>query len=119
MHAVARLVLNPYFSNIQASWVKMGHDGMRAALQAGANDLGGTLMNESITRAAGAIHGQEMTGEDMRSIASSLGRVLVRRNTLYTHASDVHSRALDPRKYGATLAAALGSGDPTPAQPAV
>jgi FO synthase len=119
MHAVARLALYPYISNIQTSWVKMGHDGMRAALQAGANDLGGTLMNESITRAAGAIHGQEMTGEDMRSIASSLGRVLVRRNTLYTHnASDMHSRASDPRKYGATLAA-LGSGDPTPAQPAV
>jgi FO synthase len=119
MHAVARLALYPYISNIQTSWVKMGHDGMRAALQAGANDLGGTLMNESITRAAGAIHGQEMTGEDMRSIASSLGRVLVRRNTLYTHnASDMNSRASDPRKYGATLAV-LGSGDPTPAQPAV
>jgi len=118
MHAVARLALYPYISNIQTSWVKMGRDGMRAALQAGANDLGGTLMNESITRAAGAIHGQEMTGEDMRSIASSLGRVLVRRNTLYTHdAGDVHSRALDPRKYG--LAGALGSGEPTPAQPAV
>jgi FO synthase len=83
MHAVARLVLNPHVCNIQTSWVKMGRNGMRAALQAGANDLGGTLMNESITRAAGAIHGQEMTVEDMRSIADSLGRVLVRRTTLY------------------------------------
>jgi FO synthase len=83
MHAVARLVLHPYVSNIQTSWVKMGQNGMRAALQAGANDLGGTLMNESITRAAGALHGQEMTGEDMRALAESLGRVLVRRNTLY------------------------------------
>ena len=83
MHAVARLVLNPYISNIQTSWVKMGRNGMRAALQAGANDLGGTLMNESITRAAGALHGQEMTVEDMRALADSVGRVLVRRTTLY------------------------------------
>lgn len=89
MHAVARLALHPYFSNIQTSWVKMGHNGMHAALQAGANDLGGTLMNESITRAAGAIHGQEMTVEDMRSIATCLGRELVRRTTLYAqNASD-------------------------------
>jgi FO synthase len=86
MHAVARLVLHPYFSHIQTSWVKMGHNGMRAALQAGADDLGGTLMNESITRAAGAIHGQEMTVEDMRALANSLGRVLVRRTTLYARA---------------------------------
>jgi FO synthase len=83
MHAVARLVLNPYFAHIQASWVKMGQNGMRTALQAGADDLGGTLMNESITRAAGAIHGQEMTVEDMRTLAESLGRRLVRRTTLY------------------------------------
>jgi FO synthase len=61
----------------------MGHNGMRAALQAGADDLGGTLMNESITRAAGAIHGQEMTAADMHSMANSLGRVLVCRSTLY------------------------------------
>jgi FO synthase len=87
MHAVARLVLHPHFSHIQTSWVKMGHKGMRAALQAGADDLGGTLMNESITRAAGAIHGQEMTVEDMRSIANSLGRVLIRRTTLYALAA--------------------------------
>ena len=61
----------------------MGQNGMRAALQAGADDLGGTLMNESITRAAGAIHGQEMTVDDMRTMADSLGRALVRRSTLY------------------------------------
>jgi FO synthase len=85
MHAVARLVLHPYFSHIQTSWVKMGSNGMRTCLQAGADDLGGTLMNESITRAAGAIHGQEMTVEAMRSLASSLGRMLVRRTTLYAH----------------------------------
>jgi len=83
MHAVARLVLHPHFPHIQASWVKMGQKGMRAALQAGADDLGGTLMNESITRAAGAIHGQEMTAEDMSAVVQPLGRVLVQRTTLY------------------------------------
>jgi FO synthase len=83
MHAVARLALHPHFDNIQASWVKMGRAGMREALCAGANDLGGTLMNESITRAAGATHGQEMTPSDMRELAASLGRSLARRTTLY------------------------------------
>lgn len=95
MHAVARLVLHPYFSHIQTSWVKMGANGMRAALQAGADDFGGTLMNESITRAAGAVHGQEMSGEDMRALALSLRRVLVRRTTLYTRVSDA-AVARDP-----------------------
>ena len=61
MHAVARLALHPLVPNIQTSWVKMGPQGAAACLQAGANDLGGTLMNESITRAAGAVHGQEMS----------------------------------------------------------
>ena len=83
MHAVARLVLSPHFANIQASWVKMGRAGMREALRAGANDLGGTLMNESITRAAGATHGQEMTVADMHELAAELGRSPARRNTLY------------------------------------
>jgi FO synthase len=83
MHAVARLVLHPHILNVQASWVKMGREGMREALQAGANDLGGTLMNESITRAAGATHGQEMTKDDMAALAMSLGRIPMRRTTLY------------------------------------
>jgi FO synthase len=89
MHAVARLALHPHFDNIQASWVKMGRAGMREALSAGANDLGGTLMNESITRAAGATHGQEMSSSDMRSLAASLGRSLLQRTTLYRRASAV------------------------------
>ncbi|MGH7048579.1 MAG: 5-amino-6-(D-ribitylamino)uracil--L-tyrosine 4-hydroxyphenyl transferase CofH, partial [Stellaceae bacterium] len=59
MHAVARLALHPLITNIQTSWVKMGSGGAAFCLGAGANDLGGTLMNESITRAAGAVHGQE------------------------------------------------------------
>jgi len=89
MHAVARLALHPHFDNIQASWVKMGRAGMREALCAGANDLGGTLMNESITRAAGATHGQEMTSTDMHALAASLGRSLLRRTTLYRQAATV------------------------------
>ncbi len=83
MHAVARLVLHTRIDNIQTSWVKMGRDGIRATLQAGANDLGGTLMYESISRAAGASHGQEMKPEDMDSIIRGMGRVPVQRNTLY------------------------------------
>jgi FO synthase len=62
---------------------------MREALGAGANDLGGTLMNESITRAAGATHGQEMTSSDMRALAGSLGRSLMQRTTLYRRAAAV------------------------------
>jgi FO synthase len=96
MHAVARLALHPHFDNIQASWVKMGRPGMREALCAGANDFGGTLMNESITRAAGATHGQEMTSFDMRSLAASLGRSLLQRTTLYRRAAAVEIERLDP-----------------------
>ena len=83
MHAISRLVLHPYIRNIQASWVKMGAEGSAACLQAGANDLGGTLMNESISTAAGANHAQEMSVNDFQVIAHSQGRVLVQRNTLY------------------------------------
>ena len=83
MHAVCRLVLHPVIANIQASWVKMGPDGMQACLQAGANDMGGTLMNETITRSAGASHGQEMTPEMMEAIGRSLGREVRQRGTLY------------------------------------
>src|SRR5213075_1464226 len=61
MHAVARLALHPLVTNIQTSWVKMGPEGIRQCLLAGVNDLGGTLMDETITRSAGAVHGQEMT----------------------------------------------------------
>ena len=83
MHAVARLVLNPLVGSIQTSWVKMGREGAAACLQAGANDIGGTLMNESITRAAGAIHGQEMPPEAMEELVRSLGRTPRQRTTLY------------------------------------
>ena len=83
MHAVSRLALDPHITNIQTSWVKMGPDGARACLEAGANDLGGTLMNESITRAAGASHGEEMAPERMEELIASMGRRPRQRTTLY------------------------------------
>jgi FO synthase len=83
MHAVARIVLHGAIDSIQASWVKLGMDGAAACLAAGVNDLGGVLMNESISRAAGASHGQEISVEDLREAAASAGRRLRRRTTLY------------------------------------
>ena len=83
VHAVARLALHPWITNIQASWVKLGPDGARAALVAGCNDLGGTLMNESISRAAGASHGQELPPEAMEELIRSAGRTPRQRTTLY------------------------------------
>lgn len=83
MHAVGRLVLHPFVKNVQASWVKMGLSGIQAALHAGANDAGGTLMNESITSSAGAKHGQEMTPEVLTSLIESSDRVPRQRTTLY------------------------------------
>ena len=83
MHTVARLALHPHIQNIQASWVKLGAAGAQACLEAGANDLGGTLMNESISRAAGAAHGQEMPPERMDETIRALGRTPRQRTTLY------------------------------------
>ncbi len=83
MHAVARLALHPLITNIQTSWVKMGPDGATLCLNAGANDLGGTLMNESISRAAGTQHGQEFPPEAMEALINSIGRIPVQRDTLY------------------------------------
>ena len=86
MHAVSRLVLSPHISNIQTSWVKMGLKGASLCLRAGANDIGGTLMNESITRAAGAKHGQEMKPEVLESTILACQRRPFQRNTLYQRA---------------------------------
>jgi FO synthase len=83
MHAIARLVLNPLITNIQVSWVKLGAAGAAAILGEGANDLGGTLMNESISRAAGAAHGQELEPEAMEALVAGLGREPRQRTTLY------------------------------------
>ncbi|MHB8632041.1 MAG: 5-amino-6-(D-ribitylamino)uracil--L-tyrosine 4-hydroxyphenyl transferase CofH [Candidatus Limnocylindria bacterium] len=88
MHAVSRLVLHPHITNIQASWVKMGPDGLAACLGAGANDAGGTLMNESITRAAGGEMGQELPPAEMERIIRSIGRVPWQRTTLYGDVAD-------------------------------
>lgn len=102
MHAVARLVFNGRIDSIQTSWVKLGEEGVKACLQSGANDLGGTLMNESISRAAGAAHGQEMPPEAMEALIRSIGRVPVQRSTAYgavtqeTHQRGLNAAALTP-----------------------
>ena len=88
MHAVARLALHPHISNIQTSWVKMGPEGVQACLNAGANDLGGTLMNETITRAAGAAHGEEMPPASMDRLICDIGREPRQRTTLYADANE-------------------------------
>jgi FO synthase len=83
MHAVARIALHGRIGSIQCSWVKLGADGAAAVLAAGCNDLGGVLMNESISRAAGAAHGQEIGIHELRAAAASAGRPLRQRTTLY------------------------------------
>jgi FO synthase len=83
MHAVGRIAYAGDIDNIQVSWVKMGAEGSRQVLRAGVNDLGGTLMDENISRAAGAQHGQRMGVEDLEAIVAPLGRPLVQRSTLY------------------------------------
>jgi FO synthase len=83
MHAVARITYNGYIDNIQGSWVKLGLEGIAQLLQAGVNDLGGTLMDENISRAAGASHGTDITPEDFRNLVEPLGRKLEQRTTLY------------------------------------
>ena len=93
VHAVARLALHPWITNIQASWVKLGLEGAQAALQAGANDLGGTLMNESISRAAGAAHGQEASPERLEAAIRELGREPRQRTTFYEDAPEERRRA--------------------------
>jgi FO synthase len=93
MHAVARLALDPVIPNIQASWVKMGPAGAALCLEAGANDMGGVLMNESITRAAGAVHGQELRAEDLERLIRAAGRAPRQRTTSYGLAPAGRARA--------------------------
>ncbi|MDQ3462465.1 MAG: 7,8-didemethyl-8-hydroxy-5-deazariboflavin synthase, partial [Actinomycetota bacterium] len=83
MHAVGRIAYRGDIDHVQVSWVKMGREGARQALAAGADDLGGTLMDENISRAAGASHGQRMTGEHFAEWVEPLGRPLAQRTTLY------------------------------------
>jgi FO synthase len=93
MHAVARLALHPLIPNVQTSWVKMGPEGVKVCLRAGANDLGGTLMDETITRSAGAMHGQEMTPAMMEDIIRSIGRMPRQRGTTYADVSEERYQA--------------------------
>jgi FO synthase len=83
MHAVARIAYHGLIDNIQVSWTKVGVDGARQMLDAGCNDLGGTLMDENISRAAGANHGQKMSEDSFNALVSPLGRTLEQRTTTY------------------------------------
>jgi FO synthase len=93
MHSVARLALHGQINNIQTSWVKMGHEGVKACLNAGCNDLGGTLMNESISRAAGTQHGQETNPRQMANLIRRLNRDPQQRSTSYDKVSDERIKA--------------------------
>ena len=93
MHAVARLALHGQIDNIQTSWVKMGHEGVKGCLNAGCNDLGGTLMNESISRAAGTLHGQETSPSQMTKIVGRLNRNPRQRATDYSDVSQERVKA--------------------------
>lgn len=103
MHAVSRLALDGAIPHIQASWVKLGPDGVRALLAAGVDDLGGTLMNESISRAAGTVHGQEFGPAAMEALIRAAGRVPRHRTTLY---GDARRERRDAAFAAAPLAAA-------------
>ena len=96
MHAVGRIAYRGWIDNVQISWVKTGIEGARQALQAGCNDLGGTLMDENISRAAGAAHGQELDDADFLAIVEPLGRPLAQRTTLYGRTTTVGKRLRPP-----------------------
>ena len=83
MQAIERLSLHPLIDNKQPSWVKLGQSGALSCLNSGVNDMGGTLMNESISKAAGSIHGQEFTPDRMESFILSANRTPLLRDTLY------------------------------------
>jgi FO synthase len=86
MHSVGRIAYRDHIDNVQVSWVKIGVEGAKQILRAGANDLGGTLMDENISRAAGAQHGQGLVEQDFRAIAEPLGRTVRQRTTSYGEA---------------------------------
>jgi len=93
MHAVGRIAYRGYLDNVQVSWVKLGAHGARQILTSGANDLGGTLMDENISRAAGASHGQAMDAAGFAELVAPLGRPLTQRTTLYGPAPAVAAPA--------------------------
>ncbi len=96
MHAIGRIAYRGWIDNVQASWVKCGVVGARQILQAGANDLGGTLMDENISRAAGASHGQELDETEFRAIVEPIGRTLAQRTTLYGRTQTAGRRLRPP-----------------------
>ncbi len=117
MHAVARLALHPLIPNIQVSWVKLGAAAASLCLQGGANDLGGTLMNESISRAAGNEHGEELPPARMDALIAGIGRKAGQRNTLYGPADpDQCSRSYDAPVLAPIVMTPL-AGRPLPAGP--
>ena len=91
MHSLARIYFYNTIDNIQASWVKLGHDGAKVLLESGVNDLGGTLINENISRASGANHGQETTDIEFISLINDAGKIPYLRNTLYTSFKNLES----------------------------
>jgi FO synthase len=111
VHAVGRIAYRGWIDNVQVSWVKTGVRGARQALQAGCNDLGGTLMDENISRAAGASHGQELDESELRAIVEPLGRPLEQRTTLYgrTHTEGRRLRPPPEAVEADELAAAASS----------
>ncbi len=112
MHAVGRIAYGKVIPNVQVSWVKCGVEGARQILQAGANDLGGTLMDENISRAAGASHGQELDEHEFRSIVEPIGRTLVQRTTLYGRTT-TKGRRLRPIDDAAPSAVPVTLGQPS------
>lgn len=97
MHAISRVMLNGLIDNIQASWVKLGPEYATKMLRAGVNDLGGTLMNESITRSSGGKHGQEIVPQEMVNMIARAGLQPVRRNTLY-QVLESYEQSENPKK---------------------
>jgi FO synthase len=93
MHAIGRIGYHGHIDNVQASWVKLGVAGAQQLLRGGVNDLGGTLMDENISRAAGAAHGQGITVEELRAVVEPIGRTLVERTTLYGSGRPLAARA--------------------------
>ena len=95
IHSLARIYFHDYIDNIQASWVKLGHDGSLKLLEAGVNDLGGTLINENISRASGASHGQETTDLEFIKLIQKANKKPYLRNTLYTKLKKLEYKNLE------------------------
>jgi len=94
VHSLARIYFHSFIDNIQASWVKLGHDGALKLLDAGVNDLGGTLINENISRASGASHGQETTDMEFIELIQKANKKPYLRNTLYTKLNKIENKKI-------------------------